>query len=500
MFENIITEKEIKFNNLEKKIYKFVCMLGCLIIKVILEKQDDQILKSIKGNKKYDNRGYRKTTIHTIMGDVCYKRRLYKITEKGISKYEYLLDEKLHINTDGKISENLIEKIVNIVPSTESYRKAEQVMRETTNTDLTFETIRKVTINVGNKITQKEKQEVKYFNKQELIAGLKETIALFEEADGIWINLQGKDRQKQLEGNKEKCEQKGKEFNEHMKVKTELKLDVRYEGWKKGDSRHSLVNKKYIAGIMTPQEMSKIREAQIYQEYDTSKIKLRVVNGDGAQWTKGITPKGGVYQKDQFHIMQEITRDVPEEYRNILIELVNKKQFDKIPKTIEGLKYEVGGEEKAVEKLNKLKRYLRTGLERYTDLVEVPEAPKGIEYRTMGTQESQIFSKLKNRFCSGRKAFSKSGANALAKICVVNESLSMDEIETPIPIDTSVEDWIKEIENNVKRTKTTTSSFIATNRKTPDEEKTGVHKFTTDLPFMKEIMKYKEISELNGIY
>ena len=41
MFENIITEKEIEFNNLEKKIYKFVCMLGCLIIKIILEKQDN---------------------------------------------------------------------------------------------------------------------------------------------------------------------------------------------------------------------------------------------------------------------------------------------------------------------------------------------------------------------------------------------------------------------------------------------------------------------------
>ena len=76
----------------------------------------------------------------------------------------------------------------------------------------------------------------------------------------------------------------------------------------------------------------------------------------------------------------------------------------------------------------------------------------------------------------------------------------MDDIETPIPIDTSVEDWIKEIENNVKRTKTTTSSFIATNRKTPDEEKIGVHKFTTDLPFMKEIMKYTEISELKTIF
>ena len=33
MFEEIVTEEEIKFNNLEKKIFKFVCNFGCLIKK-----------------------------------------------------------------------------------------------------------------------------------------------------------------------------------------------------------------------------------------------------------------------------------------------------------------------------------------------------------------------------------------------------------------------------------------------------------------------------------
>ena len=57
--------------------------------------------------------------------------------------------------------------------------------------------------------------------------------------------------------------------------------------------------------------MAKLRDARVFREYDVSKIKLRVVNGDGAKWTKGITAEGGFYQKDQFHIMQEIVRDVP---------------------------------------------------------------------------------------------------------------------------------------------------------------------------------------------
>ena len=35
MFEEIITSKELKFNDLEKKVYRFICFIGCLIIKLI---------------------------------------------------------------------------------------------------------------------------------------------------------------------------------------------------------------------------------------------------------------------------------------------------------------------------------------------------------------------------------------------------------------------------------------------------------------------------------
>lgn len=491
MFEEIVTEDEVKFNDLEKKIFKFVCNFGCLILKLILEAQDKKIMKT-RDSKKYRHKGLRKNTIKTVMGEVEYRRAMYEMEENGIKKTVYLLDEIMRINCDGKVSENLIEKIVEIVPITDAYRKAETVLGETTNATLSFEWIRKLIIDVGDKITSKEKEERKLMSKGQLVAGLKQITALFEEADGLWINLQGKDRKKRLEEQKKKCEKENKEFNSKMKVKTELKLDVIYEGWKKGDSRHSLVNKEYIAGIMKPKEIRELRDARVYQKYDVSSIKLRVTNGDGARWTKGITAKGGIYQKDQFHIMQEITRDVPKEYRNIITELVNNKEYEKIAPAIEGLKYELGGEEKALEKLKRLQRYLSNDLARYQDVVEVAEAPKGIEYRNMGTQESQIFSKLENRFCSGRKAFGEHGANSLAKVCVLSEKFSLEDIETPIPIDTSVEDWIKEIEENVKANK---KRHFA-NERTEGNEGGAVKQGYSELKFMKEIFKLKDFIEL----
>ena len=489
MFEKIVTEDEVKFNDLEKKIFKFVCSFGCMVLKLMLEAYDRKLMKE-RDVKKYRHKGLRRNTIKTIMGEVEYRRAMYEIKEEGIAKTVYLLDEKMHINVEGKISENLIEKVVEVVPITDSYRKAETVITETTNSTLSFEAIRELIVKIGDKITRKEKEERKLLDKGQLVAGLKEITALFEETDGIWINLQGKDRKKRIEKQKEKCEKTNKEFNPKMKIKTELKLHVMYEGWKKDDKRHALVNKQYIAGIMKPKEIKKLRDARVYQQYDVKSIKMRVTNGDGAKWTKGTTAKGGFYQKDQFHIMQEIVRDVPKEYRNIIVELINKKEFDKIATAINGLRYELGGEYNAVKKLNKLQSYLSQDLARYQDSIEVPEAPEGIEYRNMGTQESQIFSKLKKRFCSGRKAFSEHGANALAKVCVLSEKFSLEDIERPIPMDTSVEDWIKEIEAKVK------SNIKRHNAREKIKTESKIKEGHSEYKFMKEILKMKEFSEM----
>lgn len=491
MFEEIITSKEIKFNDLEKKIFKFVCYFGCLILKLLLESYDRKLMKA-RDTKKYRHKGLRGNTIKTIMGEVEYRRTMYEINEEGIKKTVYLLDEEIGIKTEGKVSENMIEKVVEIVPITDSYRKAETVIKDTTNATLSFEAIRTIIMKIGNKIMSKEKEERKLLDKGQLVEGLKEIEALFEEADGIWINLQGKDREERLEKQKKKCEKEKKEFKPGMKVKTELKMHVMYEGWKKGDKRHKLVNKQCIAGIMKPKEIAKLRDARVYQQYKEESIKLRVTNGDGAKWTKGITAKGGIYQKDQFHIMQEIIRDVPKEYREIITELVNTKQFNKIQTAIDGLKIELGGEYTAVKKLNKLQSYLSHDLARYQDIVEVPEAPEGIEYRNMGTQESQIFSKLKKRFCSGRKAFCVPGANALAKVCVLSEKFSLEGLEEPIPIDTSVEDWIKEIEEKVKANK----KRHYAKEKEEERKETGIIHGHSEFKFMKEITKIIEWGEM----
>ena len=77
----IIASNEIKFNELEKKVFKFVCFLGCLIIKLLLESYDRKLMDN-RDKKKYRNKGLRGTTVNTVMGEIKYKRIMYEICEE----------------------------------------------------------------------------------------------------------------------------------------------------------------------------------------------------------------------------------------------------------------------------------------------------------------------------------------------------------------------------------------------------------------------------------
>lgn len=222
----------------------------------------------------------------------------------------------------------------------------------------------------------------------------------------------------------------------------------------------------------------------------------------GARWINNLATKDTIRQKDLFHIQQEIIRDIKEEqYREPLIELLKQKRYAEVPIYIDNLKKELGGEEKVVKKLDTLKSYLKDGLPRYQDILveqgkEMPEPPKGIEYRDMGTMESQIFTVLKVRLCSGRKAFLKLGASYLAKICAeyyeTNGEIEIEKIENDIPMDNSVENWINEIEENVKRNK----KIHRVNLKETEEDTHNRGTVIGITPKLQELLKFAEPTAL----
>lgn len=489
--------ESIKFHELEQKIYKMVCEYGCEIMKQILENKDKELMLT-RNKKEYRHKGYRTNTIKTVMGEIEYKRAIYLKDNKHV----YLLDETISIDTIGKLSSNLAEIMLKTVVNTPSYRKAENEIKNTTNETISHQALCDLVWNVGKIIEEKENEEIKLFKQEKLIPGTKQVNALFEEADGIWFNLQGKDRKEAVEKYKKECEKKNKEFNANHKHKTELKLHVTYEGWQKNGKRYALVNKKYIAGMMSSDRLKKLRNARVYQEYDEKSIQVRASNGDGARWINNIATKDTIRQKDLFHIQQEIIRDVKEkEYQEELQKMVLEKRYNEIPSYIDKLKTVLGGEEKIVKKLDTLKSYLKDGLPRYQDILaeqgrEIPQAPDGIEYRDMGTMESQIFTVLVVRLCSGRKAFLKLGASYLAKVCAEyyekSGDIELEKIESDIPVDNSIEEWIKEIEENVRQNK----KMHRADRKETEEYNCNKGTVIGITPELQEILKLAEPTAL----
>ena len=78
---------------------------------------------------------------------------------------------------------------------------------------------------LGEKLENDERKLVET-DKHKNIKGNKEAPVLFEEADGVWLNLQGKDR-------------KQRKF-----PKAEMKAVIAYDGWiDKGSGRYSLDGK-----------------------------------------------------------------------------------------------------------------------------------------------------------------------------------------------------------------------------------------------------------------
>ena len=337
MFENILTKENVTFKDFEEIAYKIACEFANEILRNMLEAYDKQVMDN-RDTSVYRHKGKETTTIKAKTGLVEYTRTKYLTkNEEGKNKCVYLIDEMLNIKEKGQVSGGIIELIVKNIAEV-SYRVCAEMINNMTGITISGVAVWNIVQQLGEEIKQYEKKKVEAFQEDKLKAGEKETPTVYQEADGIMIYTQGKDRKEQIEKYQKQCEKKGKEFKKPKSVKTELKLHVTYEGWKKDDERHPLVNKSYIAGMMSSKKLEKIRNARLYQKYDLEKVKLRVMNGDGARWIKNITAKGAISQKDNFHIHQEIVRDIPDkEYREELEKIIEEKRFDEVQKYIENV-------------------------------------------------------------------------------------------------------------------------------------------------------------------
>lgn len=407
MYELILNNNEVTFKSLEKEIYKFVCNEGCRLIKEVLTHLDRRLMDE-RDRKSYRNKGLKKTCIKTIMGDIEFCRRIYEYkTESGKKAYKFLLDEYLNMDTIGHISSNLVEKIVDNVTNI-SYRKTSENIQELSNQKISHTAVWNVVQKLGSKIQEKEERKVS-LNKTGKLNGSKEVKVLFQEMDGIWLNIQGKDRPK-------RCKSK----------KKELKLGITYEGWKKrSGSKDSYIveNKIACADFGNSKKFKELCDATIAETYNIDEIEVRILNGDGASWIKQTLEDDGVhFQLDPFHKSQAAIRAIQDKKEaHTLIRMLNDGKVEESLEYVVNLMVKYTDDENKYKKLEKLYTYLfenKVGLRPYhlREEVKMPKAPEGLEYRHLGTMEHNICDILAQRMKGRKMSWSINGANNLAKI------------------------------------------------------------------------------------
>jgi hypothetical protein len=395
---------ELTFKEIERTFFEIGCEVARTLMQQFMETTDNELAKS-RNKSELRHKGNRTTAIKTLMGEVPMKRVLYKrVRDDGSAEYVFLLDEVLGLDTIGKISPNLTEKILGNICET-GYREVSKTVSELTNQTISHQAVWNVVQSVGEKQIEAEKQLVEKFKANKL-SGTKEVPILFEEADGVWLSMQGKSRKGCSRGRKE------------------LKVGVVYEGWEKrysGSKEYRTVEKTLFAGYMKPEEFKNVRDAEVARKYNVDEIKLRVLNGDGAAWIRnGHDLETDIFQLDPYHIAKYVVRNIADKKdRRQIMKWLKAGEFDKFFARIHELKYECGGVETEVKKLTVLEDYIRNNIEGVLSYkarpgIEIPEPPEGLEYRNMGTMERNI-----NIFADrmkGGKSWSEAGATNLAKI------------------------------------------------------------------------------------
>lgn len=431
---NIISEKIVKFNDLEEKIFKDMMKLGreCIVDEL---KLIDDLIKKYRDKSVFKVKDFQKTVVKTKLGDVEFFRRRYEMQVNGVKKSIYLLDELLEINSVGKYSQSVVEMIIREI-SKKSYRETAKTISEDTDSEITYTAIRNIVIKLGEKIKALEEEKIKLYERGE-IEGKKDCKYVFCEHDGIYVKKQ---KSKKSKGKRKyKVKHFKKKKNKRKKNGIELKIAVIHEGKEKRyENDYKLKNKIIIGTASEASKLKQIEDATIGTTYKEYKIKNIVINGDGADWT-GTIVEGAkeIFQLDMAHIQKKIYIAVSdEEYLRQMQKIV----YTENPKDIFSLIYNYKVEletDKKIDELNKVKEleeYLRNneeGLQRYQYKLGYTEEQiqENIEqFPSLGSEESHMYCVCRDRMKKNRTSWSIKGAEALLKVIMNRMNNTIEEI------------------------------------------------------------------------
>ena len=309
-----LEEKVLQFADDPSKLAEFVygvtdsvTDLGCSMIAEQIEAFDEKIRASEKRKESWSIVRRDETNLLTSLGNVRYRKTLFKSKEDG--RCAYLIDKVMKLESHIRISEDAEAKALDEAVES-SYKKGGK------NVCITDDAISKQA--VMNKIHRLE------FPPLPKAAELKSVEHLYIDADEDHVALQFLDC-------KDETLEKGRR-------KTAMpKIVYLYEGIINETGRNELLNPVYFGGLYEGSDGNRRLWNEVNQyiitHYDTDVLQRVYINGDGADWIKaGETyVNAGYFVLDRFHLHEYIIKatshlgDATDQARNDLYHAVSRK-------------------------------------------------------------------------------------------------------------------------------------------------------------------------------
>ncbi len=372
-----------------------VIKLGLNIIKETFEDCDTMLRESARRKLNWQIIKQDDKTLTTSIGDVTFKKTLFKSKQSGDRCY--LLDRIMGLEPHERFTEDAEARMLLEAVQT-SYRKAGE--ETSLMSDVSKET-------VMNKLHALE------FPEEPKPAEKKVVDYLYIDADEDHVSLQYKEKKGDLEkganGRKNNC--------------ALIKLVYVYEGVEPvspRSKRHHLINAHYFSGEYDGADNQKLWD-EVYEyldsHYDLSKVKKIYLNADGGTWiqagVKRISGVTGVL--DEFHLMKYMLKltshmlDSAEDARKELYAALRegkKAEFRRIVEKIDGCAQDDAAKKRVAESSN----YILSNWEAARIRVEKRDAVAGC------SAEGHVSHVLSSRMSSRPMGWSRRGADRMGRL------------------------------------------------------------------------------------
>ena len=421
-----INKQEKKnFEEIVSTVYDLSMKFGRELVVQILEERDQELMEN-RDSQRYRCKGKQKTSIKTKLGTIEYRRNVYNdMTVTDGVHHVHLLDVELGIEKIGQVAKEVCELGAEMICD-QSYRAVAQTITDTTGLSISTQGVWNITQEMGE---QRAAQIERHAELAELKqgAGTVATEILYEENDGVWLKLQGTDRK------------------EHGADK-EMKVGIAYDGavWqetKDGSKRRTLDCKVAHASFEPAKKFRKSKEGVVASRFDVSKVKLRVINGDGANWIQDVPGVDCIRVLDEYHRNRKLQECITDK---VFLQTAKSLLYaGKIDELLTCLQAQIESTEDETEraKLQDLLRYYtenKSALLGYYDRgIEIPETkePGVIHHARLGSMESNIFTLIGNRMKGRRCCWSIEGANNLANILCLKYTTGFEYLfSEPLPL------------------------------------------------------------------